>query len=586
MGTSNRFTRLAPQEYISQYIPTNFDDIFKAGAYKEKAYDEGEEQAAKLSGLAASLNPAPGHEGLASRVAGGYNESLSNLVDQYKDYGDPEFKRQLRRQVYKFAADPEVKKVINSREYYEKNIAPNLPELQAKGAYFTSPYMEKGTKAQFKPNELLYSGFDYAIGDPKAEIDKDLNEVATQVKADPTSFGAFIYKDSKNPSNPLNGKVVTREGDRVREWRDEDTFNATKNAILGDWIEHQDITPGRKRFWAEFENPRQLSDFIEQQMPKYFVNKQTNKANYSIPSLDYGSGEQNPQAQGDAMYYGNHSRDVYNPMIEEVEQTKQLGRWGGLAQIKNYSAQQKLETLSPKTKRTMELIMEEIPGDTETKFAEAAKVLEENKYYQVAPSYRPYDQSKETDVKKKDQLWVNSNSFLVLSNDGVKSLNEFLADNNIKDKNKFDVLGEQTMYNTNRQRAINMGIPEEEANLFTQSQLIRVNGKLYPVGMNQSEAEQPEIIKDEDGTSLAAFSRADYGRIISDIASAKITGLPVPLDENEFGSGAAVKYNKKTGEFGIRYFGENGQDVVKITDTDPKKVFNNYIKSLKIREQQ
>lgn len=86
-GSSNRFTRFDPQQYVSSYIPLPFEEIMAVGSMKQNKQDIAQADLAKLDAGVKSLNSLPGDREYAQKGI----QNIHNNIDQFTtmDFNDP-----------------------------------------------------------------------------------------------------------------------------------------------------------------------------------------------------------------------------------------------------------------------------------------------------------------------------------------------------------------------------------------------------------------------------------------------------------------------------------------------------------------
>lgn len=206
-------------------LPTSpFEFLAKLAEGQKQDLDKLDERIANTQGLFAKLVPAKGHEGMTARVSDKYNQQLTNLMDKYGNNPlSREFSRELTSLATTFAQDSEVRKIVDSRDFYEKN-AGVIEQEKFKGSLVNAPGI-LDDKGDYSENETLYSWDSFNVtpfGDSGASIRTIYN----------------ILRDNKmresgiTPKMDANGKPYWEIKDIDKVFNNEQTRAETAKAIL------------------------------------------------------------------------------------------------------------------------------------------------------------------------------------------------------------------------------------------------------------------------------------------------------------------------------------------------------------------
>lgn len=206
-------------------LPTSpFEFLAKLAEGHKQDLDKLDERIANTQGLFAKLVPAKGHEGMTARVSDKYNQQLTNLMDKYGNNPlSREFSRELTSLVTTFTQDSEVRKIVDSRDFYEKN-AGVIEQEKFKGAIVNAPGI-LDDNGDYSENENLYSWDSFNLtpfGDSGGSIRTIYN----------------ILRDNKmrtsgaTPKMTPEGKMYWEITDLERIWNTEETRAETARAIL------------------------------------------------------------------------------------------------------------------------------------------------------------------------------------------------------------------------------------------------------------------------------------------------------------------------------------------------------------------
>lgn len=206
-------------------LPTSpFDFLAKLAEGHKQDLDKLDERIANTQGLFAKLVPAKGHEGMTKRVSDKYNQQLTNLIDKYGNNPlSREFSRELTSLATTFTQDSEVRKIVDSRDFYEKN-AGAIEQEKFKGAIVNAPGI-LDDNGDYSENENLYSWDSFNLtpfGDSGGSIRTIYN----------------ILRDNKmrtsgaTPKMTPEGKMYWEITDLERIWNTEETRAETARAIL------------------------------------------------------------------------------------------------------------------------------------------------------------------------------------------------------------------------------------------------------------------------------------------------------------------------------------------------------------------
>jgi len=203
-----------------------FDFIAKLAEGQKQDLDKLDARIAETQGLFAKLTPAEGHEPWAQKVSDRYNKDLNDLMDKYG--GNPlsrEFSRALTGLATTFAKDREVRDIIDSREFYEKNSG-TIQQAIYNGAIVNAPGIMDQEHNYVPGNRTRYSWDAFKVtpfGDAGASIRTIFN----------------ILRDNKMKDENIKPIGVNPDGTNIYEstvteriWNNEDTRKETALSIL------------------------------------------------------------------------------------------------------------------------------------------------------------------------------------------------------------------------------------------------------------------------------------------------------------------------------------------------------------------
>lgn len=211
--------------------PLNFDFMLKAKAMQDAKQDAALKTLDETTGLLAALNAAPGNEKWAKDVAGKYNTMLGKVANDVGKVPIQQTVSDARRIKADFLNNPDVKTILNNKEYYDKILAPYMANKEAQlnvPGGTMAQYMEPGPNGgyNFKQNQVSYAGtLSYQ---PYADFNKRYFDVLEKVK------NTVVPKDASGNYVPTtideHGNLYWVENNQRKYIKDSDTF---KNAIDG-----------------------------------------------------------------------------------------------------------------------------------------------------------------------------------------------------------------------------------------------------------------------------------------------------------------------------------------------------------------
>ncbi len=231
--------------------------------------DKQEEEIDKNSAIFNSLNPAPGHEPYAQRIGAKYKGASEEALN-YLDKGEiDKANRILKRSKYEFINDPDVKKIMNSRDAYDKKWSAIMNDSKNQGAIYNMPGV-LDDKGKFMPNEQLYDNLDYIA--PTAYLGR-INEYLKEVpvKKQMVKGTGYVRTDKQ-------GNRFFDQPSGYIERRDQNEYNPAIQGLTRTMLNPTD--PDYRYFKADFErqfgqgsfNEKNVSDYIGQLSRHHYVN--------------------------------------------------------------------------------------------------------------------------------------------------------------------------------------------------------------------------------------------------------------------------------------------------------------------------
>lgn len=191
----NRYDNLPEEEYIPVSAPIPLQYLDKLGQTAMTQRDDADKLLGDVNALASGLKYAPGHAEYTQRTTAPYLEEMDDLATRISngEVTPVEAKRNLYGLKNRFIGDPNVKKIAQSREYYEKNMAPTMSAPGAQGAIYNNPDI-MDAQGNFIPNELEYSQLNATYrNDYSSRINEEFDRVVERILP---SYGADAYIDT------------------------------------------------------------------------------------------------------------------------------------------------------------------------------------------------------------------------------------------------------------------------------------------------------------------------------------------------------------------------------------------------------
>lgn len=302
--------------------PLDFDFLLRAQAYQDQRADLAGKNLDEVTGMLATLNPAPGNIEWGTKVINKYNNSLNKVVDEYGKVPIQKTISDARRIKAGFLADPEVKTLLNNKDYYDKVLSPYLANKESKYNVNMMPYLDSET-GQFKPNELSYAGsLSYVPYQNVGNfIDGQLQKVEYQLAEDMRSRGMQIFTE---PTTNL--KYYMAGGER-KYIRNEESFKPAVESTVDILMSGQTPEGRFLKADAEWKQPGSFNrDYVRNVVTpyttKYFGQKAEGQPNIGwVPGQSEGAS--GGTGGGGASSEGVSTIDVGNVPMAIIEGPEQ-----------------------------------------------------------------------------------------------------------------------------------------------------------------------------------------------------------------------------------------------------------------------
>lgn len=203
-----------PAKFNPDYLktqPYDMEFLTHMADKAEKNALDAQDSLDKLSGLAGSLNPAPGNEEWAKKVGTKYTKELDDIATNFNKMSYAEIRSKANKVKSNFLNDPNVKTIVNNREYYEKTLSPYLSKSESKFNINKIPYLDRENK--FQQNEMNYDGtLNYT---PFADYDKHIDDYLKDVEYRIAKKSGYSITPDKNTGllmlNTSKGAIKVRE---------------------------------------------------------------------------------------------------------------------------------------------------------------------------------------------------------------------------------------------------------------------------------------------------------------------------------------------------------------------------------------
>lgn len=203
----------------AELAPIDFDFLMKNKMYQDQKQDAASKTVDELTGVLASLNPAPGNIEWGTDISKKYNEAMGSIASDVGKVPIEQTMSDARKLRSNFINNPEVKTILNNKDYYDKVLAPYLANKENKFNVNMMPYLDQNT-GEFKPNKLSYAGsLSYVPYQNVTDwADKQFKEAELRLSEDLRSKGMEIFTE---PTTGL--KYYTAGGER-KYVRNEESF--------------------------------------------------------------------------------------------------------------------------------------------------------------------------------------------------------------------------------------------------------------------------------------------------------------------------------------------------------------------------
>lgn len=525
-----------------EYVPFKYpiEALLASGKIHEDRIDKGNDAFDKYSALLNTINPMPGHEDYAKTVIDKYHNQAKELVDSGIKPDDPRFLQKTRQMVYGLQADPDVRKIQNSRKYYDEIIAKALPEVRAKSGIVNMPgfFDKQGMPIQNTGNA---NNFGYFVGDYVGEVDDELSKVAAQVEKNPTHYGA-------KPDPNMPGMYVVQEDGVTRNWRDSNTFKNTIMSGIHDWANRPQATPARQRYFAEFgDDPAKLFDLYNDRATKYMFDNTQRDRNYSFKDIPNYGQEQNPDDPGfvdvETPVQIQHTgyEDIIKALTYDpgfVAPYKDKQDYFPNRQVPSKPRGYSIDKLSKDKQEMITDLLTEAPKNysPSEKMDWAKNEIKAAQYRETRGVAKAYVNT-EAAKAQSDFMSRNIGTYKTIDDDGeIVSLTQFMKDNDL-DNEDLQVSGEYNSTNSfvdiaSSKHPTNTSV-QENALLFVKPQYITINkkgsalnGKQIPLGMTLGKQNSMQVI---EGTNKQMPAQT-YFYLKNLLAKSERSGFKIRLD--------------------------------------------------------
>ncbi len=221
---ANKFNELLQ---YGDYVPYNtklpLQEMVAMGEIARKRQEQGDKEADELASIFPNLIPAEGHEGLKQKVQRKYAPKMQSVLQM--DPASYEAQREMRALKHTIYQDPDISKLVQSKQAYDKGWLPVMNDPRNQGAIYTTPGVFQDNK--IIQNEVPYGQLSYV---PKADFEKPILDALRLVEHEITGGESWRLRGVRDEAT---GQIVPgflgKDGN-VHKIKDQDTF---KNAVAG-----------------------------------------------------------------------------------------------------------------------------------------------------------------------------------------------------------------------------------------------------------------------------------------------------------------------------------------------------------------
>ena len=330
----NRYA--VPAEFNPDYLkaqPYDMDFLTHMADKAEKNFSDTQDSLDKLSGLAGSLNPAPGNEEWAKKVGAKYTKELDDIATNFNKMNLSEIKSKANKLKSNFLNDSNVKTILNNREYYEKTLSPYLSKPENKFNINKIPYLDRNNK--FQSNEMSYDGtLDYTPAiDYNKEIDDRLKDVEYEIAK---SSGYEMKKDT------TTGLWMIKINNGYKKVRELEQFKPVIEGLTNTFMNPNSPAAAYFRDLTERDNPGSYTkDFVKQYITDrssvYQNTQDMTGANYDIIPGQFDKNKENKDDEDNVSTLSTPLRKhqvTANMNIDDIFSKVQFDKNGNLIDTK------------------------------------------------------------------------------------------------------------------------------------------------------------------------------------------------------------------------------------------------------------
>lgn len=197
---ASRFnTLLGPQPYISTYVPLPLDSLMKAGAMKQKQFDDAVDDAYKMQDLMKTVKAIDKHQPYKKQLEEKYYPKIEELADEIVKTGDVSKARDVNRLARQWQTDPLRQELEQSYANYEAYQKDKIAKGEKYGEWY-DPYLPfTGSNEDQSIAGFRYTGMGEVQDHQKLALD-----MMDKIKEDARGYD--------NVSLDQSGNIVGRKG--------------------------------------------------------------------------------------------------------------------------------------------------------------------------------------------------------------------------------------------------------------------------------------------------------------------------------------------------------------------------------------
>lgn len=306
--------------------PIDFGFLAQQQQFAQARQDAASKNIDEATGMLAALNAAPGNEKWASEITSKYNEALGKISEDFGKVSLQQSISDARRIKAHFLSNPDVKTILNNKDYYDKILAPYMANKEAQlnvpGGTMAG-YLEAKPEGgyNFKQNRVSYSGtLSYQpFADYSKWTDDQFKQAEYRLAEDLSRNGIKVFTE------PKTQLLYYTEGGERKYIRNLNTFadviDSTAEILMSGQNPESRFLLADSR-WRGIEPTKEsIKKMITPLATKYFGEKVEGKANVGfVPGQGDGNKtDADPTTPGTVAFSVGDTQAAIIPKSEEAK---------------------------------------------------------------------------------------------------------------------------------------------------------------------------------------------------------------------------------------------------------------------------